>query len=445
MPPIPIMRHGIEAATLLVAAGEPRRWSEGEIEMCREAAERGWVAVERARAERALRELAATLEQRVEQRTAELQAAEAALRQAQKMEAVGQLTGGIAHDFNNMLSVVIGGVGLAQRRLARGDTAIGRFLDAAHEGAERAAALTQRLLAFSRQQPLRPQALDPGGLVAGMSELLSRALGEQIQIETRLEGGLWQVCVDPAQLENAVLNLAVNARDAMDGAGLLRIEVSNKPCGSDGLDHVVIAVTDTGSGMTQEVAARAFDPFFTTKAVGRGSGLGLSQVYGFASQSGGRAVIRSAPGEGTTVSLVLKRHHDQGSPRVAARAAPEATPPNRGETVLVVEDDDRVRQLSIAAVRELGYTVLHAASGQAALDMLAANKSIELLLTDIVMPGMNGRELAEEARRRHPKLRVLYTSGFSRNTLTPEADLLPKPFTLEQLATRIDAVMARAG
>ena len=481
MPEVTVRRQGHVVAVLQVAGplrtppvfgqsayphpSDPGQaeWSAAEIELCQEVAERAWIAVERTRAEARLRDLAASLEQRVEKRTAELQSAEEALRQAQKMEAVGQLTGGIAHDFNNMLSVIVGGLGLAQRRLARGETEVGRFIDAALEGAGRAAQLTQRLLSFARQQPLRPVPLDAGELVVGLTDMLARTLGKHIRLETSSETGLWTISADPLQLENAILNLALNARDAMPNGGRLLIEAYNIPPaapadfkGQTGTEmaegdpdnagevcNVGISVTDTGTGMTAEVAARAFEPFFTTKDVGRGTGLGLSQVHGFATQSGGDVTISSRPGGGTKISIILPRHGASARPLGVLQDSQPMQAGRAGGVVLVVEDEEKVRHLSVASVRELGFQTLEADGGLAALALLDQHPEVSLVLTDIVMPGMTGRELGEAVRKRRPNLPVLYTSGFTRNEPLAEADLLPKPFNLAQLSSKIQEVFER--
>jgi PAS domain S-box-containing protein len=406
---------------------------------------------ERRRAEEALQVLNNTLEQRVLDEVYARSKVEEQLRQVQKMEAVGQLTGGIAHDFNNMLAIIMGGLSLLQRKLARGETDVGRFVDAAMDGAQRAATLTQRLLAFSRQQPLSPEPLVINKLVAGMSELLERTLGEQVKIETVLAAGLWQVKADPAQLENAILNLAVNARDAMHEGGKLTIETLNAS-----LDHVyaqeyaieagqyvLIAVADTGAGMAADVIAKAFDPFFTTKGAGKGTGLGLSQVYGFVRQSGGHVKIYSEVGVGTSVKIYLPRHYGEA---VAADQARRLSNVHRGlhsEVVLVVEDDERVRALSVEGLKELGYGVVEASDPSQALRMLDEGQQVNLLFTDVVMPDMSGRQLADRARAQRPNLKVLYTTGYTRNAivhngmLDPGTNLLTKPFSIEELAAKI--------
>ena len=404
------------------------------------------------------------LEQRVTERTAELAAeaqrrseAEQQLRQAQKMEAVGQLTGGIAHDFNNMLAVVIGSLDMARRRSARGETNVGRFIDNALDGAQRAAALTHRLLAFSRQQPLMPAVTDANALVAGITDLLRRTVGETIQLETVLAGGLWRTTIDAGQLEQAIVNLAVNGRDAMPDGGRLTIETFNASLddayarAQPGLaagQYVAIAVSDNGTGMEEDVAAQAFDPFFTTKEVGKGSGLGLSQIYGFVRQSGGHAKIYSETGHGTTVKLYLPRY--TGSLPVA-EAAPEVTTEtprgNPGELILVVEDEAKVRHMVVDALRDLGYTVRHASGGHQALDLADALEGVSLLLTDIVMPEMNGRALADAMVTKLPDIKVLYTTGYTRNAVIHDGKLdanvnfLAKPFTVAQLAAKVRNVL----
>lgn len=381
--------------------------------------------------------------------------AEMRVRQMQKMEAVGQLTGGIAHDFNNMLAVIISAMNLMQRKLSRGETDVQKFVDAAMDAATRAASLTSRLLAFSRQQPLAPNVIDANRLIAGMSDLLARTLGATVQIETVLAGGLWRTHADPSQLENAVLNLAVNGRDAMADGGRLTIETANchlderysaehpeVPAGQ----YVLIAVTDTGSGMAPDVLEKAFDPFFTTKPVDKGTGLGLSQVFGFVKQSGGHVKIYSEVGQGTTVKIYLKRHFgDEVELPELARSTELGGKP--GELILVVEDDERVRVLSVAALRELGYGVIHASDAAAALRALESHPEVSLLFTDIVMPEVNGRKLADQALQLRPGLKVLFTTGFTRNAvvhngmLDHDVNFIAKPSTIEQLAAKVRSVL----
>jgi signal transduction histidine kinase len=409
-----------------------------------------------------LRRLSGSLEKMVSDRTHELvdemtrrEQAEETLRQAQKMEAIGQLTGGIAHDFNNMLAIVLGNLDLAKRRLARGVTVIEHHLNGAQEGARRAAALTQRLLAFSRQQPLAPEQVDANKLMSGMSDMLHRTLGEAIRIETVLAAGLWRVHADPNQLENAVLNLAVNARDAMPDGGRMTIETANaylddryvaEHSGIPSGQYVMLAVTDTGSGMSGEVATKAFDPFFTTKKSGLGTGLGLSQVYGFVKQSGGHVKIYSEVGKGTTVKVYLPRHF--GTEQARPAAARTTLPTSDGSVaVLVVEDEEGVRRYTTDALRDLGYRVLEADGAKAALAIIDAEPDIAVLFTDVVMPDMNGKRLAEAALARRPSLKVLFTTGYTRNAivhngmLDPGVNLLSKPFTLEDLAQKVAEVV----
>nr|WP_299909162.1 CHASE3 domain-containing protein [Sphingomonas bacterium] len=389
------------------------------------------------------------------------EAAEAQVRQMQKVEAVGQLTGGIAHDFNNMLAIIIGSLDLAKRRLAGEHARAEQCIDNALEGAQRAAQLTGRLLAFSRQQPLAPSVLDMNKLVGGMSELLRRTIGDQVRVETILAGGLWRVCADAGQLENAVLNLCVNARDAMPDGGRLTVETSNAHLDDAyAADHaevmagqyVLVSITDTGVGMPAEVADRAFDPFYTTKGVGKGTGLGLSQVFGFIKQSGGHVMIYSEPGVGTTVKLYLPRYYGEDRAAEIQRRESGPLPLAKGdEIILVVEDDDRVRHLSVDTLRELGYTVVQASDAVQALAVLSLQPRVDLLFTDIVMPDMNGRQLADKAREARPDLRVLYTTGYSRNAivhngvLDPGVNFLAKPFTVEQLALKVREALDAEG
>ena len=410
---------------------------------------------ERRRAEEALQALNNTLEARVLDEVYARSKVEEQLRQVQKMEAVGQLTGGIAHDFNNMLAVIIGGLSLLKRKLARGESDVERFVDAAIDSAQRAATLTRRLLAFSRQQPLSPEPLAVNRLVARMSELLARTLGEHVKVETVLAAGLWQVNADPAQLENAILNLAVNARDAMPGGGRLTIETLNafvddryaREYAIEGGQYVLIAVADTGAGMTPEVIAKAFDPFFTTKGAGKGTGLGLSQVYGFVRQSGGHVKIYSEIGVGTSVKIYVPRHHGEAARAEEARQVAGIHRGLRSEVVLVVEDDERVRALSVEALKELGYSVVEASGPAQALRMLDEGQEATLLFTDVVMPDMSGRELADRAREKRPGLRVLYTTGYTRNAivhngmLDPGTSLLTKPFSFEELAAKVRKIL----
>ncbi len=393
--------------------------------------------------------------QRLRDEAAAREAAEEQLRQAQKMEAVGQLTGGIAHDFNNLLTIVIGSLDLLRRRSP--DDRSRRLLDNALDGAARAATLTARLLAFSRRQPLMPRPLDPNQLVTGMSDLLRRTLGDAVRVETVLAGGVWQAHVDPNQLENALLNLAVNGRDAIAahaGTGSLTIETANAVLDAEDLVHhpdvpqgeyVRLSVSDTGAGMPADIAARAFEPFFTTKPQGQGTGLGLSQVHGFVKQSGGHLQIETAPGAGTTVSLFLPRF--DGAALAPDEPAAETPASADALTILVVEDDAGVRRYSAEALRELGHAALEAENAGAALRLLDAHPEIALLLTDVLLPGQDGPALALEARRRRPGLPVLYASGFTAEDpatdgkLPRDAVLLQKPFTIQALAAKLDEAL----
>ena len=384
------------------------------------------------------------------------EATEAQLRQAQKMEALGQLTGGVAHDFNNMLAVVVGNLDLLLKRMTDGDHPLRRHVVSALEGAQRGADLTQRLLAFARQQPLEPKPLDVNRCVTEVSHLLHKTLGEAVTIETVLAGGLWRANIDRPQLESAVLNLAINARDAMPEGGKLTVETANtyldEAYASANAEvtpgqYVLIAVTDSGVGMPTETAAKAFDPFFTTKQPGRGTGLGLSQVNGFIKQSGGHVKLYSEVGVGTTVKLYLPRsisrlELDEESVRQEPTPARGA-----GLTVLVVEDEPGVRALAADSLKELGYRVVEAAGATEALKRLGEHPEISLMLTDVVMPEINGRQLAEAALRAHPELKVLYMTGYTRNAivhngvLDSDARLLVKPFTLAQLGQKVEAAL----
>ena len=389
----------------------------------------------------------------------ERRAAEERAQQAQKMEGIGQLTGGVAHDFNNLLTIIIGNLETLQRNLngpAINAESLRRSASNAMAGARRAESLTQRLLAFSRQQPLDPKPLDLGRLVTGMSDLLRRTLGEQVTVETVLGGGLWRAHADPNQLELAILNLAVNARDAMPNGGRLTLETANvyldERYAAGQIEvapgqYVMLAVTDTGSGMTPEVKARAFDPFFTTKDVGHGTGLGLSQVYGFVKQSRGHVKIYSEVGEGTTVKIYLPRAHTHVDFAEEEQPTPSPAPAN-GETILVVEDDSDVRAYSCDTLRELGYVVIEAENGRAALHLLKANPHVRLLFTDVGLPGgMNGRQLADEARRQRQGLKVLFTTGYARNAivhggrLDPGVELITKPFSQAALAAKLRDIL----
>jgi PAS domain S-box-containing protein len=384
----------------------------------------------------------------------ELQRVRAALAQSQKMEAVGQLTGGIAHDFNNLLTAVLGNIELIEQDGCSDDERIRRLAGAARHAAQRGATLTERLLAFSRRQALRPQSTDVNQLVCATSELLRSTLGERITIETILPSGLWLTLVDPNQLENALINLALNARDAMPDGGTLTIETENVDLNEEykaahpevGVgQYVMLEITDTGTGMSAEVIGRAFEPFFTTKPIGEGTGLGLSQVYGFVGQSKGHITLDSEPGAGTSVKIYLPRLLGVEETAVAAPAVAELAP--MPATLLVVEDDGDVRKYIVSALTRLGYGVLEAAEASIALSLIDCHPEVDLLLTDIGLPGINGRQLADEASRRHPGIKILFISGYAKDVivhngvLDPGVELLSKPFTMTSLAQKIDQVL----
>ena len=384
----------------------------------------------------------------------ERQAAEAQLRQVQKMEAVGQLTGGIAHDFNNMLAVVVGGIDLARRRLNGPRREVMTHLTNAMEGATRAAALTRRLLSFARSEPLMPERVDSAVLVGGMSELLDRTLGERIKVVTDLSDDAWPVFVDPHQLENAIVNLAVNARDAMDGQGTLTIRSRNETVEANQVgdiragDYLVIEVCDTGCGMTSEVRERAFEPFFTTKEVGKGTGLGLSQIFGFAHQSGGEVGIESEVGKGTTVSIYLPRtdamaNNVRTHPAVQMRSEEEMTVP--GARILLVEDDPRVRTATVGALEDLGYEPVACASGADAL-ALFDSMDFDLVISDVIMPEMTGPEMIREMKSRRGDIAVLFVTGYVGEGEGEDLvgyDLLRKPFTVNTLSTAVATALTR--
>ncbi|GAA0869003.1 hypothetical protein GCM10009116_08390 [Brevundimonas basaltis] len=412
---------------------------------------------QRRRAETDLQALNNSLEERVTQEIAERTKAEEALRQAQKMEAIGQLTGGVAHDFNNLLTVIIGGLDTIRRSKPDEEARIARALDMSIKGAQRAASLTSRLLAFSRRQPLEPKPLELNLVVREMTELLHRTLGEQIELEGVLLPRLWPIEADQNQLESALLNLAVNARDAMPDGGKLTIETGNTALDESysAVDaevvpgqYVMVAVSDTGGGMSPETVARVFEPFFTTKEVGKGTGLGLSMVYGFVKQSGGHVMVYSEEGQGTTVKLYFPRFLGEAgagevvSPSIIAGSS-------EGEVILLVEDNEDVRANSALILNELGYKVIEAAEAEAALAILKGDDRIDLLFTDVVLPGKSGRELADEAANLREGLKILFTTGYSRNAivhhgrLDPGVQLISKPFTFEQLAERVRAILDR--
>lgn len=393
-----------------------------------------------------------TLEQQVEERTAQLRLNEEVLRQSQKMEAVGQLTGGIAHDFNNMLTGIIGSLELLRRRLARGRTEdLDSLIDLGVTSANRAAGLTHRLLAFSRRQSLDSKPVQMNTLVVSMGELLQRSINESIHLEMQLDEQLWVAEADPNQLESALLNLVLNARDAMPDGGKLLVKTSNQHLDTGFTaahsnlqpgDYIVLSVTDTGYGMPQSTINRAFDPFFTTKPIGQGTGLGLSMIYGFSKQSGGHVSIHSEVGKGTTVSLFLPRFSGElvQDTQIDAQHAPYA---RDGETVLIVEDDPAVRVLVSAVLSELGYAFVEAGDADSAVPILNSSQRIDLLISDVGLPGMNGRQLAEIGRQYRPDLKVLFITGYAEHAavrggfLDPGMQMITKPFTFDLLTAKV--------
>ena len=456
---MPVSEGDGPVALLYLTHEAARAWPPEELAFVREVATRTRMAVERRRAEAELKSLAATLESLVAERTAELMQSEAALRQSQKMEAVGQLTGGLAHDFNNLLTGIMGSMELLKTRVEQGRLGgLDRFITAAQSSAGRAAALTHRLLAFSRRQTLEPRATDVNRLVSGMEELVRRTVGPAITVTAAGPADLWGTLVDPSQLENALLNLCINARDAMPDGGRLLIETANCPLDArtargDGLlpgGYVSLAVSDTGAGMTPEVAAKAFDPFFTTKPIGQGTGLGLSMIYGFVQQSGGAVRIHSAPGEGTAVRLFLPRHMGRTEDAAPSPDLAEAPRARQGETVLVVDDEATVRMLATEVLGELGYETLEAEDGAAGLRAVRSGARIDLLITDVGLPGgMNGRQVADAARTLRPGLKVLFITGYaetavlSHGHLEPGMHVMVKPFAMDALAARVKDLLSR--
>jgi PAS domain S-box-containing protein len=465
-----LVRQGGQGLPVLVNAVE-RRGPTGEVRFIRitlfNASDRRRYERELLEARRAadaagneLRELNLTLESRIAEAVERRMQVEEALRQAHKMEAIGQLTGGIAHDFNNLLTGIIGSLDLLNIRASQGRLHdADRYIDAARGAARRAATLTHRLLAFARQQTLDPKPTNINCLVAGMEEMIRRTTGQAIEIEVVGAAGLWNTLVDPNQLENALLNLCINARDAMPDGGRLTIETGNKwldggaehECDLPAGQYVALSVTDTGSGMPPEVARRAFDPFFTTKPAGKGTGLGLSMIHGFVRQSGGQVRIYSEVGQGTTVCLYLPRHDGNEEAEAKALAETPAAPATgSGETVLVVDDEPAVQMLVAEVLKELNYLAIEARDGADALQILQSDTRVDLLVTDVAMPGgMNGRQLVDAARELRPELRALFITGYAENALVgkkqlpPNMQVLTKPFTMEALAARVRDLLSR--
>ncbi len=454
---VPFVRAG-RLRTIVYLNDRPiRHWQPDEVAFMEEVAERTRQVLERGEAEAALRALNATLEARVEARTSELRVAEEALRQSQKMEAIGQLTGGIAHDFNNLLQGITGSLDLVQRRVGQGRLGdLDRFITGAIASANRAAALTHRLLAFSRRQPLDPRPVRVNPLVVSMEELLRRTLGERIELDLELAESLWLTRCDANQLESAILNLAINACDAMPAGGRLVIQTHNRridqadaathadrPAG----DYVDISVTDTGTGMDAETIARAFEPFFTTKPMGQGTGLGLSMIYGFARQSEGYAGIESTIGHGTTVHLCLPRFEGDTDAEAIPGEAADTAATETGETVLVIEDEPVVRGLVVEVLGDLGYRAIEAVDGPGGLEIVQSAQRIDLLITDVGLPGLNGRQVADAARALRPDLKVLFMTGYAENAalvfgaLDAGMTVITKPFTMDALATRVREII----
>ncbi|MDC3743967.1 PAS domain-containing protein [Pseudomonas syringae pv. syringae] len=411
----------------------------------------------RKKAEEAVRELNQTLEQRIEQAVFEREQIEDALRHSQKMDAVGQLTGGIAHDFNNLLAGISGSLELITKRLAQGRVGdVDRYVSVAQGAVRRAASLTHRLLAFSRRQTLSPRVTDVNGLIHDMEELIARTVGPEIDIKVVAQNDLWPALIDHAQLESSLLNLCLNARDAMPNGGRIIIETANaslEECtdpdhGIPAGEHLSIRVTDTGIGMSPDIAAKAFEPFFTTKAIGAGTGLGLSMVYGFVRQSGGQIRVESIEGQGTSVVMHLPRHTAENAPRPVEPEVIEEPPHHTGETVLIVDDEPSVRMLVAEVISGLGYNCLEAADAQSGLQILQSDTRIDLLISDIGLPGgMNGREMADAAGDCRPGLPTLFITGYAKTSvlddchLRPCTQVLTKPFGLDALAGRVTGLI----
>lgn len=460
---MPLVKDGKLTALMAIHDKVPHNWSNEELTLIREVTERSWAHIERVRSEaellesrEELRRTNENLESMVAQRTGELMAAEEALRHSQKLEAVGQLTGGLAHDFNNLLAGILGSLEVMKTRLAQGRLSeIDRFITAAAGAAKRGASLTQRMLAFSRRQTLDPRPTDVNRLVASMEELVRRSVGPSIAVETVRAADLWTTLVDGGQLENALLNLCINGRDAMPDGGTLTIETANRwidekaalQHGFVAGEYVCLCVSDTGTGMAPEVVARAFDPFYTTKPTGEGTGLGLSMVWGFAGQSGGSVRIYSKVDKGTTVCIYLPRH--AGEVETEESRQPDILPVSEShQTVLVVDDEPLIRMVAVEQLEELGYHVLESGDGPIALKILNSKEKIDLLITDVGLPaGMNGRQLADAARVVRPDLNVLFITGYAEHAVLNHGHLdkgmqvLTKPFSMDALAQRVKAMI----
>ncbi|MGN6818504.1 MAG: ATP-binding protein [Sphingomonas sp.] len=455
---MPVVDHNDFVALLYLNDKNPRDWSAADLAFVRDVADRTPAAIERRHAELSLAELAGSLERQVEERTRESEAAQEQLRQALKMEAVGQLTGGLAHDFNNLLTGISGSLELIQLRMRQGRSGeVDKYIEMAQAATRRAAALTHRLLAFSRRQTLDPKPTVINRLIANMDDFLRRSVGPAVEVEVVQAAGLWTTLIDPNQLENALLNLCINARDAMPDGGRITIETANRwldptAARDRGLppgQYVALAVTDTGTGMSPETIERAFDPFYTTKPLGEGTGLGLSMIYGFMRQSGGQVRIYSELGRGTTMTLYFPRVLSEDEDHSIGEARREALPSAEGETVLVVDDEPAVRALIADVLVDLGYNMMEASDGAAGLALLKDHAGIELLVTDVGLPkGMNGRQLADAARVERPDLKVLFITGYAENAVIGNGRLgdgmhvLTKPFAMDALANRIRELIA---
>ena len=458
---VPVCEQGMLVAVLFVNHAERRDWTAEELLFLREAAQRARTAVERARAVLQLRASNELLELRVKERTDELMQVEERYRQSQKMEAIGQLTGGIAHDFNNLLAAISGSLQVLERRLAKGlfDNNQ-RYVAMAMGSVKRAASLTQRLLAFSRRQTLDAKTTDVNRLIGNLEDLIRRTVGPSVTVEVVGAGGLWLTKIDAPQLENALLNLCINARDAMaPNGGRLTIETANKWLDDSNAaqrdlrpgQYISVCVTDTGTGMTPEVIARAFDPFFTTKPMGQGTGLGLSMVYGFVRQSGGQVRIYSEVGRGTTMCLYLPRQFGDADGEAQASSQDAEDMRSDGECVLVVEDEDVIRDVVVELLESQGYSVLSAADGASAQRLFDSDRRIDLLLTDVGLPGgTNGRQLADAARVARPQLKVVFMTGYAENAIVGNGflehgmEVITKPFDLEALASKVRTLIERS-
>ena len=445
-------RSGEVIGGLFFGHSSPAKFKQNHEELMVGIAAHAAIAVDNARLYEELQRLNDSLEHRVEEAIAERVEAEEALRQAQKMEAIGQLTGGIAHDFNNLLAGISGGLEIIERRLGQGRTdGIERFIAGAQTSAQRAAALTQRLLAFSRRQTLAPKPTDVNRLIFGMEDLISRTIGPSIKLEVVGAAGLWPTKVDPTQLESALLNLTINARDAMPQGGRITIETANKwldrGAGAERAlipgQYVSICVTDSGTGIPKEIFDRVFDPFFTTKPIGQGTGLGLSMIHGFVRQSGGQVRIYSEEGHGTTICIYLPRYNG-AIEHEEAEADATIIESGAGETVLVIDDEPTVRMLIVEVLEEAGYKALEAEDGPSGLRIIESHARIDLLITDVGLPGgMNGRQVADAARVSRPDLKVLFVTGFAENAavgnghLEPGMEVMTKPFVIADLSNKI--------